>query len=85
MLTQEQERMVSFLEKQGYSNVRPIEGGYVGLTRLLYTTGLCVGLDHYGYESRYCYGDRSQAERACNAMKDVDDEPMLGYVANRSR
>lgn len=79
------DEMMAFLAMQGYSNVRKVEGGFIGLTPLIYTTGLCIGLDAWGYEERYCYGDRFLAERACNAMKSVDDEPMTGYVAKRTK
>jgi hypothetical protein len=79
------DEMIMFLTAQGYGNVRKVEGGFIGLTRLIYTTGLCIDLDAWGYEERYCYGDRFLAERACNAMKRIDDEPMTGYVAKRTR
>jgi hypothetical protein len=78
-----EEEMITFLTQQGYTNIRAVEGGFVGLVRLIYTTGLCIGIDAWGYEGRYCYGDRFLAERACNAMKSIDDEPLPSYVAKR--
>lgn len=79
------EEMLAFLTTQGYRNVRKVEGGFIGLMPLIYSTGLCIGLGAWGYEERYCYGDRFLAERACNAMKSIDDDPLKGYVAKRTK
>ena len=72
-----------FLVEQGYSNIRFLPNGVVGLIRLLYTTGLCIGLNDVGWEERYCYPNRELAIGACNALHDMDDEPLIGYVAKR--
>jgi hypothetical protein len=72
-----------FLEEQRYFNVRYIDGGYIGLIRLLYTTALCIDLHRYGYETRFCYQDRARAVDACNALQSIDDLPLPGYIARR--
>lgn len=50
------EDLIKFLEEQGYYNLREIPGkGLCGLHEFIFTIGLCVGLEQYGYEGRYCY------------------------------
>lgn len=50
------------LAKEGYTDLRYIEGrGWCGLMRFVFTTGLCIGIDAYGYYGRYCYSDRLDA------------------------
>ena len=45
-----------FLEDQGYTHVRQMENGeWIGVSRFIYTYGLCIGLDQFGYARRYCY------------------------------
>lgn len=82
---QNRDDMKSLLEANGYFNIRHVDGGWIANLRLLYTTALCIDLDEWGYESRYCYGDKFLAERACNELKSIDDEPLPGYVAKRVR
>lgn len=78
------EEIRKFLEdKNGYFNVRFISGGVIGLRQLMYTTALFMGMDEYGYERRYCYESRELAIQACNAIVDIDDKPLEGYVAKR--
>jgi hypothetical protein len=76
--------LAGWLAQNGYDNVRVLaDGTIVGTTRLLFTTGLCVGLDRWGWERRYCYEDRQLAAKACEAMQSGDDEPLPGWVARR--
>jgi hypothetical protein len=44
------------LEESGYMCVRQINNGeWIGVSIQIYTCGLCVGLDEFGYKRRYCY------------------------------
>ena len=46
----------TFLESQGYTNIKHVEGrGICALRRFLFTIGLCYGIDKDGYTGRYCY------------------------------
>lgn len=76
-------KFLTFLEENGYFNIRDLGGVWIANLRLLYTTSLVIGLSDFGYERRYCYEDCSMAVRACNEMVNGDDEPLPGYVANR--
>jgi hypothetical protein len=58
------EYLLKTLEKEGYQNVRWIEGvGFCGTREFLYTIGLCYGLEEWGYLGRYCY-PKEYAEEA---------------------
>jgi hypothetical protein len=51
------------LEREGYIGIRQITNGeWIGIMRMNYTYGLCVGMDESGYKGRYCY------ERILDAM-----------------
>ena len=78
--------LLSFLKENGYRDLRVLpDDVVVGTIDLLFTRGLVVDLDWEGWGKRYCYEDRFQATLACNALQSVDDEPLVGYVATRSR
>ena len=48
--------LVALLERDGYLHVRKLRTGeMIGLQRLIFTVGLCVGLDRHGYRTRFCY------------------------------
>lgn len=67
-----------------YQNLRALpDGTIIGTLELITTRALLVGLDRHSWEHRYCYQDRSLADKACAAMQSGDDEPMLGYVSSR--
>ncbi len=69
-----------------YFNVRVLEDGTViANLRLMYTTALCVDLNPYGFEERYCYPDPNQAVAACNSLRSGDDKPLDGFIASRGR
>lgn len=52
----DEDSFISAMEKEGYVNVRFIEGrGYCGLRNFIFTLGLCYGLDDTGFYGRWCY------------------------------
>lgn len=82
----ESDEFFQWLSDQGYKNLRQLgDGTIVGTLDLLFTRGLCVDLDRWGYGSRYCYEQRDMAVRACEALKSGDDTPMAGFIAERHR
>lgn len=59
-----------FLREEGYTNIITLPTGeVVALFEFIFTTGLIVGLDRFGYRIRFCF---ESAEDAYNAMKDWD-------------
>lgn len=60
----------------GYSKVRLTSSGeWIGVTNMLFTAGLCVGLDRIGYRTRFCYPDRASAELAASKWDGFGDPP----------
>lgn len=69
-------QLKEFLAENGYSNLKEIEGrGMCGLTRMLYTTGLCYNLTKEGLEGRYCYENKFDAVKALEQWDGKDDPP----------
>ncbi|WP_019584534.1 hypothetical protein [Thioalkalivibrio sp. ALE16] len=72
------------VEEAGYLRVRALpDGSYAGLVPLLYTVGLCLGVQEGGYTHRYCYEDPALAQKALDALESSDAEPLDGWVARR--
>lgn len=54
--------LLEILAGEGYRDiVRLPTGEIAGLSRFLYTTGLCVGLDESGYRTRFCFDGYNEA------------------------
>lgn len=63
-----------FFKKNGYSDVRMIQGkGWCGLRRFIFTTGLVVGIDEVGYVGRYCYKHHAGAKEALKSWSGKGD------------
>lgn len=78
------EGLLKYLRDNGYKDLKVLENGtVVGTCDLMFTRGLCVGLDWLSWESRYCYEDRELASRAAAAYVDDDELPLPGYIATR--
>lgn len=65
-----------------YTNVRKLPSGELaGLSRMVYTTGIIVGLHDDGYRGRYCYENACEAQDALNAWTGEGDPsgPWIKY------
>ena len=52
----QQNNLKEYLEAEGYSQIKHIEGlGLCGIRPFIYTTAIVVGLNETGYKYRYCY------------------------------
>ena len=72
-----------FFNEMGYKCVCKIHGKTVGMTQMLFTVGLVVGLDEHGYEYRYCYENASEAFAGLlNWILEGDDEP-ANYIKRK--
>jgi len=49
------------LAGHGYTELRVINGMVCGLSRFIYTVGVCYGLDSTGYVGRYCFDTHQNA------------------------
>jgi hypothetical protein len=62
----------------GYAYVCIFPTGEVaGLQRMLFTVGLMVGIDQYGYRTRFCYKTASEAIHAIQTWDGKGDPPGL--------
>lgn len=74
-----------FFEEMEYLYVRQLDDRtWVGLTPLLFTTGLCLGLDEFGWKRRYCFKTSATAISELAKLKTIDDVP-TGWVAKRPK
>lgn len=64
---------VQELEDQGYTNINFIGGKCYAILRFIFTTGLVVGIDSVGYESRYCYSNHIDAVKALEEWDGTGD------------
>jgi hypothetical protein len=81
----EQESLLPFLKENGYQNLRVLDDGtIVGTLDLIYTRSLLIGLNEWSWERRYCYEHRELANVAVQLIATGDDEPLPGYVAQRT-
>lgn len=68
--------LVRELEGFGYSDIHLLPArGLCGIHKLMFTTGLVVGMDRYGYVGRYCYEHERDARAALAAWNGRDDPP----------
>lgn len=69
--------------REDYSFVRVLpDGSIAGIDRLLFTTGLFLGITRTGYERRFCFADHERALIELFKLQSEDDEP-TGWVARR--
>jgi len=70
------EELKTLLEKDGYFNIREIEGrGVCAIQKFMFTFGLVYSIDLNGYKGRWCYGDHREALVAINEWDDKNDPP----------
>lgn len=85
MVRQPEQELLDYLKTQEFIELRVLEDGSIcGIGKLMYTTALYIGLDSTGWERRYCYPEKQQAQKALGYLVTGDDEPATGYVARRS-
>lgn len=70
------EEFVAIMRSCGYISVRKLPGDiWIGVTRMIYTAGLCVGLTIDGYSGRYCYPTLMDAADAAKVWDGNGDPP----------
>jgi len=69
----------------GYSQPKQLEDGWwVAFVPLMFTTGLCMGLDETGWKKRYCFEDKEKAQEEYNKLKFSYQVPQ-GWIARRPK
>ena len=67
---------VEDMHGEGYSEMTKVDGkGWCGIMRMVFTTGVVVGMDALGYFGRYCFGTKKEAS---DALKDWDGKEDIG-------
>jgi len=67
--------LLEWLTANGYRNIREMNGELVGVTQMLYTGSIVIGMDEAGYRTRYCYPTIEDAEMALDAWTGEGDPP----------
>lgn len=63
------------LSSSGYTEIRSLNDQLCAVKQFNYTTALVVGLDDVGYQRRYCYEHRSDAQAALLAWDGREHPP----------
>jgi len=72
-----------YFSEMGYTQPRQLrDGTWVALLQLMFTTGICVGLDRAGYARRYCFDDIEKCLTEYQKLQSINDEPK-GWIAKR--
>ena len=80
----ERAELIAYLNAAGYTRCTMLPTGELAaIMPMLFTTGLFVGLDHSGYQRRYCYGRRQDAIDALLAW-DGQGDPSGLWVKEKS-
>lgn len=73
----------AFLAKDGYTHIRRLDDGtWVALVSLIFATGLCMGLDRFGWARRYDYDDPGRAIVELIKLERGDQVP-AGWIDRR--
>lgn len=68
--------LIEHLNSMGYQNVRTLPTGEVaGVLPYLFTGGLVVGLDDFGWRTRFCYETILEAKDALAEWDGAGDPP----------
>lgn len=71
--------------RRHYANVRELETGELaGLSLMIVTVGLVVGLEESGYRGRYCYERYEDAKAALEAW-DGEGDPSGPWIKYKGR
>ena len=73
----------AFFKRMGYLESRQLnDGSWVALVQLLFTTGICMGLNEVGWSKRYCFDDIERCRKEYEKLQSVKDVPE-GWIAKR--
>ena len=76
------EELLASLKSQ-YKRVRVLpDGSIAALFDLICTRAIVLGCERYGFAHRFCFKDKSLADRRFDELMSEDDE-LQGFVARR--
>ena len=77
------QNLYKFLKMQGYYQIRMLDDGRViCLSDFMFTTGIIVDINRYGYSHRYCYKHRNDAIASIQKW-DGKEDTLKGWVAKK--
>ena len=80
-----EEEIQKIKEDGGYIDVKVLpDGSIAALGDLLFTRAVHLGCNNFGWVNRFCFEDRSLADKRYAELQSEDDEP-IGYTARRGR
>ncbi|MDM0118084.1 hypothetical protein QTI66_39115 [Variovorax sp. J22R133] len=71
--------LMDSLSASGYTDLRMLRGKLCAVKQFNFTTAIVVGMDVVGYERRYCYEQRGEAQAALLAW-DGDGHPSGPWI-----
>lgn len=72
----EAQLLIEELKSNGYFEFREISNrGLCCLNNFMFTTGIIIGLDMFGYYGRYCYSDPIDAFKSYISWDGIGDPP----------
>lgn len=74
---------VAFYTDMGYGSPIKMDGEIVALGPFIYTTGIMVGMDEFGYKHRFCYHTEEQAMMALLAWIGSDNDEPIGFITKK--
>ncbi len=75
-MTDDDIKFIASMEANGYRHVRKLPTGeWAGVHKMLFTTGLFLGLDPVGWRTRFCFEHWSDAVESLEAWDGRDFPP----------
>lgn len=74
--------LLAWLEQQ-YDRVRQLpDGSIAAMSGLMFTTGVYLGVNRWGFERRYCFASADRARAVFDGLQSEEDEP-AGWITRR--
>ena len=74
MRQDQKDNLLAKLKAEGYVHCIVLPTGEIaGIQKMLFTCGLFVGLDDYGWRTRFCYERSEEARKALDAWDGLGD------------
>jgi hypothetical protein len=73
----------AFYTDMGYKSPVKIHGKVVAIQQFIFTYGIVVGLDEWGYSHRYCYPNIHEAAAGLITWSLTGSEEPTGYIKRK--
>lgn len=69
----------------GYTSPKLINGVWCAVMRMIFTTGLFVGIEEDSVSHRYCYNTFKEAQDALAAYENTNDHPTGDWIKRKGK